>query len=139
MSSRMEIATIPTVNNHYNLSSRLKVVQWSYLQKSCGFAANACGESHIKCSLLYCWPHPGRLHQPVYLKPAAACQRELNVHAGFAYVVHFWWGSSRASLLLSISRAHHSGGHFIGWLVNAEPRAEQKHLRHDTLLSVVKF
>jgi len=25
----------------------------------------------------------------VYLKPAAACQRELNVHAGFAYVVHF--------------------------------------------------
>lgn len=46
MSSRMEIATaaVPTVNNHYNLSSKLKAMQWSYLQKNCGFAAKAPGE-----------------------------------------------------------------------------------------------
>lgn len=45
MSSRMEIATaaLPAVNNHYNLSSKLKAVQWSYLQKTCGFAAKASG------------------------------------------------------------------------------------------------
>lgn len=42
----MEIATvaIAAVNNHYNLSSKLKAVQLSYLQKSCGFPAKASGE-----------------------------------------------------------------------------------------------
>lgn len=96
-SSRMEIATVavPAVNNHYNLSSKLKTVQWSYLQKTCGFAAKASGgKKHTLCSLLQCWPHPGRLHLLVYLKAAAACQRWLSLRAGFAGAVLFRWGSS---------------------------------------------
>jgi len=51
----MEIANVavPAVNNHYNSSSNLKAVQWSYLQKSCGLAAKASGEKNIFCVAYY--------------------------------------------------------------------------------------
>lgn len=53
MSSRMEIAAaaVPTVNNHYNLSSKLKACEVTS-KKIVGLLQRPLGKKHILCSLL---------------------------------------------------------------------------------------
>lgn len=103
-----------------------------------GLLQRPLGKKHILCSLLQRWPHPGRLHLLMYLKPAAACQRQLSVRAGFACVFRFQ--SIRlisARSLLSVSCEQQSAGCFVVWLVNTVPGLSEgiSGLEHSRLIS----